>query len=608
MPTHASKLTVSRRQIGIVVLVLLALMAIRITQISLSYREFHIDEVWSIWQLIGSHTDYNRQMNWPPTYSAILDGWRHLVGIDPIPLRFLSLLFMIVGDVCLYRAVRRVANSSAGLLAILGYSGLAVNQYLSGQVRDYALALALLPVVFWLTLRYFDHPRPRRGIVLGLAMAAMFYTAYASAVAFFLLGLYTLIVYQWRAWHWWLPGVVGGLLAVPQIISIAGEAKTWTTAARPPVSPDFLGPVVGLFTNYTGSSGLAWIVLFVLATLFSLLAFLSRRKLSLPALALLIWTLSPFLFYALNRYLSLFSSPTYTWFVTLGLVAWVAYGLSLLPSVGPLLAGLTLLAIMATPFNPEPISVQALPLGLSFQWLAKNIKWGDVIVVDPLWKDRYCNCIQPEAFDYFSRLYFPQGLQIVTDPTGYRRVWYVKWDSLQDKDFEARVRQGRVEGPFVGPPEALFRLYEAPPDPTGIAFSNGLRFLGADVPDESTNLLVARDADTIRLRLWWAVDKPLSHDYSVSLQVLYAGSLALQSDSPPNVIIPEAGPRQTSQWQVGQLYVEQRDIDIPKHFLPTGPYPIYLIVYDSQTGERLSAPGANADGALPIYTLNMKAW
>jgi hypothetical protein len=38
------------------VAILLLVMVVRISQMSLSYREFHVDEVWSIWILIGHHS------------------------------------------------------------------------------------------------------------------------------------------------------------------------------------------------------------------------------------------------------------------------------------------------------------------------------------------------------------------------------------------------------------------------------------------------------------------------------------------------------------------------------------------------------------------------
>jgi hypothetical protein len=185
-------------------------------------------------------------------------------------------------------------------------------------------------------------------------------------------------------------------------------------------------------------------------------------------------------------------------------------------------------------------------------------------------------------------------------------VWYLKWDSLEDKEFEKKVRQNRVAEDFIGPPEALFRLYEAPPDMTGIPFANGLRFHGMDLVDRTTNLLALRAGDKFRVRLWWSVDHPLDLDYSVSLQVLVNGKVTIQSDSAPQVTAPDM-PRETSQWQPGQYYIEERELNVPRS-LKEGTYPIYLVVYYWQNNTRFSAPGANTDNMLPIYTLYVKAF
>jgi hypothetical protein len=236
------------------------------------------------------------------------------------------------------------------------------------------------------------------------------------------------------------------------------------------------------------------------------------------------------------------------------------------------------------------------------------MRTGDVIVVDPRWKDPYCHCIQPEIFDYFAQIYMPQGITVVTQPEGYRRVWYVKWDSQEDRAFQERVTKGRIAGPFVGPPEALFRLYEAPPDLAGVLFENGMRFHGVEVLDQATGLALARADDTVKVRLWWSVDRPLTADYSVALHVYDGDKLVLQSDSSPQVVTPEGAGGNTSSWQVGQYYIEEREITIPKHTLSTGAYPLNLIVYDWRDGKRFSAPGETADHMLPISSVYVKAW
>jgi hypothetical protein len=131
-----------------------------------------------------------------------------------------------------------------------------------------------------------------------------------------------------------------------------------------------------------------------------------------------------------------------------------------------------------------------------------------------------------------------------------------------------------------------------------------MRFHGIDILDQSTNLLVRRAGDKFTVRLWWSVDKPVDSDYSVSLQAVANNQLAVQSDSAPQVT---NGPHETSRWQPGQLYVEERELEVPKT-LTSGVYPLYLIVYQSQNNTRVNAPGVNQDTMLPIYTLTVKSF
>ncbi|HVO43723.1 MAG TPA: glycosyltransferase family 39 protein [Aggregatilineales bacterium] len=586
----------------LVVLVLIVIMMERVQQLSLSGREIHTDEIWSVWQLTGPQVDYTRDANWPPLYYMLLDGWWRFVGLHPVALRYLSVLFNLIGTACLYRAMRRLSDVSAARLGVLAFNAVALNVYLTAQVRSYALVVSLLPIAFWLALRYFDHPRLARGALLGVVMAAMFYTAYGSVGAFLMLGIYTLLVYRQAIWRWWLPGVVGGLLAVPAILHI-GSLATGRLAPLSEVKLLPFGPaVVDLFTTDAGYSSVPWLILFAIATL---MVVLYERPPRIRSLALLAWGLSVALIYVLNPLTGLFSAM-YSWFIIPGLSLWIGQGLSYLPRLPKVAAALLLVGILFAPIPIRRIAAQGLPLGQSFEWLAANARWGDVIVIDPLWKDSFCNCIRAEMFEYLAGLYFPQGLQVVSAPEGYRRVWYLKWDGLQDKQFEARVRHGRVEGIFVGPPQALFRLYEAPPDSAGILFANGMRFHGIDLVDRTTNLLVRRSGDQFRIRLWWSVDHPVDLDYSVSLQVIADGRVAIQSDSAPQVITPEV-PHETSRWQPGQYYIEEREVDVPRS-MRDGTYPLYLVVYFWQNGARVSAPGVNSDNLLPIDKLYIKGF
>ncbi len=594
--------TFKRSALIVVTSLFLLIAAGRVLCLNLTHKELHVDEVWSIWQLLGTQTDYARDATWPPLYYMVLDGWRHLVGIHPLALRYLSVLAFLVGAAGTYRLMRRLSNESAAQLGMVAYSALALGIFLTTQVRGYALVFALVPVAFWLTARYFARPSLKRAIVLALVMAAMFYSAYGSVGAFLMLGIYTLLVYRRAVWRWWLPGVIAGALAAPEILNVwalsVGRLRPLSTVQM----PQFLPGLATFYLRSTGYSTLIWILLAILATL---VIFARQRPLRMKAIALLVWGLGAVLLYVTQRFLGLFDS-VYGWFITLGATLWIAWGLSYLPRLAKVGAVVVLIGVMLTPVPYENFEAEPPPLGRSFEVLAQNVHWGDVLVIDPLWKDRYCQCIDAEVFDYLIKLYFPQGLQIVTDPRGYRRVWYLKWDSLEDKDFQKIVQQGRMAGKFVGPPEALFRLYEAPPDPVGTAFDNGLRFHGMEPVDQIPAPLARRVLDTVRIRLWWSVDKPLPFDYSIGVQVFYQGQLAIQSDSGPQLADPSL-PKATSQWQPGQFYIEERELHIPRQFT-TGAYSIYLTVYQWWDQTRIGAPGGNQDKLLPIGTLYVKAW
>jgi hypothetical protein len=151
----------------------------RILRLSLDDKELHVDEVWSVWQLMGTHKNYTLDTNWPPLYIIGLDVWKEVAGIHPVTLRFYSVLLFMLGVAFTYRALKGLRNESPGLL-------------FTTEVRANALIFSLMPLAFWLTIRYFDSPNWRRALVLGIVMAAMFYTAFTAFGAFLMLGLYTL--------------------------------------------------------------------------------------------------------------------------------------------------------------------------------------------------------------------------------------------------------------------------------------------------------------------------------------------------------------------------------------------------------------------------------
>jgi hypothetical protein len=287
----------------------------------------------------------------------------------------------------------------------------------------------------------------------------------------------------------------------------------------------------------------------------------------------------------------------YSWWVMPGLALWLGFGLAMLPRVAAIIAAgaITLLMLLPQPLRDYQIG----PSGLAriFDELQEKARWGDVVLVDP-----NCDCMDPMEIDYYSRVYFPDGLPFVSEPADHRRVWYVVNPQL-DQNLADEIAATRAAGPGFGPARHYFQLYELPPLRDPVVFDNGMAFYGADFPGHASNVML-HEGETVTVRLWWAAERPIDLDYSASLYLTSRGSETLsQVDGPPGLgSLPE-----TSQWETGRLYVEERQI--------TAPYPggqgtlrLRLAVYHWANPERVNAPGLSEDRALPIGSISVMAW
>jgi hypothetical protein len=312
------------------------------------------------------------------------------------------------------------------------------------------------------------------------------------------------------------------------------------------------------------------------------------------------------LLYFLNPFLAFFS-PRYAWWVMIGIALLTAYGLARLPGIVRLGAGFLLIGMAFVAVPIPHIDDFVPPLGTNLEWLKDHLQQGDAIVVDPS-----NTCGPSESWDYYIRLYFPTGLLIVNDPTGYRRVWYVTFEQREDPTLLTQVTEHHVPDRFVGPPGCIFRLFQAPPDIQGVLFENGMRFHGADIIDSDGlvwNAPITRhEGETVHIRLWWSVDKPIAQDYSVGTYVINSkGNLLSEVNAAPMLTSPEGAPVETSQWQPGQYYIEERDLTLPYPTVKSSAG-IYLAVYFWQDGKRLNAPGVDENGLLLLRKIQIMAW
>lgn len=610
----------TKRELALITVILLGLAATRLLR--LHGLDMHTDEIWSVWQTFGTPADILRwtPFDWPPLSYLLIGGWRVLVGLEPEALRVLPVLWFMLATATLYRAVRYLGTPSAARFAVLVWAALGSVLRFSTEIRGYMFMLLLLTAALWFTVRYFaaQQAQWRRALPLSLALVGMFYTYLPSVFGMAALGLFTLLTYPRRVLRWWRVGVIAGPLAVPLIVAMRGAtaervAGNWP---YPPLADAWRTVEMLVIFRYDGVSMLVWVGLLALAA--GILVW--RRGFDRVAWGFGAWALLlPLGLYIGHPLAGLFRDH-YGMALTVGLAAFIGWGLAQAGRWGQRAAVLGLTVLLAWPVHLSYYAGYWRDWDEQLSWLAQRYRPADRVVVDP-------NCCLGHHYewDYMVRRYFPQGLNFADHPGEAARVWYITYEGRQDTDLAGAVRDGRIAREFIGPTEFLFRLYEAPPDREGLPFPNGMRFHGAQIIDERGHPAVAsgpvslfHEGDTVRVRLWWAVDESPTLDYSVSLRLVPLADAdpldgAAISDSPPQTVTLTVDgtppPAETSQWQPGRFYIEDRALTLP---YPTayrgGEYVLKLAVYFWQDGTPLPVPGADGDGLLTIGRVAVDAW
>ncbi len=139
----------------ILVSILLFISATRILRFD--QRELHPDEIWSVWQTLGTPVQIVRWTphDWTPVYYLFLGLWRAQVGIQHFALLVHPFLQFLIAEAVLYRVARRLFNESAAWIGVLSFAALGFNFHLSMLLRAYMTILMLMVTALWLAVRYF---------------------------------------------------------------------------------------------------------------------------------------------------------------------------------------------------------------------------------------------------------------------------------------------------------------------------------------------------------------------------------------------------------------------------------------------------------------------
>ncbi len=568
------------------------------------------DEVWSVWQSsVGGPQQIiaRTPFDWPPGYYLLLGGWQALVGSHPVVLRYGMLLAHLVGAAAVYRAGRRFyADNTAGILAALFYSvgGWAI--FLSLHLRGHSLTFALAPVSLWTVLCYFSRPDWQRGVLLGAGLAAMLYIHVTVVIFYAALGTFTLILYGWRALRRWVvPVLTLAVLAIPEVAHKASLAlqSRQALALELPSLPEALWRY---FAEIGRQAEVLWLVILVAGVA---LALWRERSNLRRGIALVLWLVFP-LILLVPALRDIFTLRYTSWYLP-GLALVLGGGYASLPLPARWVLIPALLVFGALPFRVTNLDAFEPNVGTLMRDLAGGMQAGDALVVDPNFQNPFGE-VPVEEWDLFSSIYFPDGMPLRQTPGDARRVWYLRDAENDTPEVREAVAAGRVRREFFGPPDLFVQLYEAPPDPVGVAFDNGMRFHGTDIitPDGERNthyFPVFREETDLRLHLWWSVDESPELDYSVGVYITnFDGKLDSTDDTPESVLLrPGAGlaPTATSQWEPGQFYVTEHVVRVEM-----GSSGVSMAVYQWWDNVRIPGETTGADGTLVPFRFRVKAW
>jgi hypothetical protein len=534
------------------------------------------DELWSIFQDTHSLEQVVREgeLNWPAGYAVILHTWIRLISVHDFVVHTLGALIGLLSVALMIQAGRSLHSPATGLLAGLafGTSGYAV--YFMIEARGYGLLLMALAATVCFHARWAKRPTWGRAVPYALAQTLVLYTHFSGLLVIALTGVRVLLSVPYRLWWRWVVIMFAtGLLFLPILPQFLESYRLRSSAVRKGNLPSyFLKGPESLYRAYSVYQDELWAAILILAGIGLVLMIRRSPRLSLGTIIwLLVWGIGIPVFAYITRETEGLFTTRYLSFTIPAVMLLISLGIGAFPGAWRF-GGAALLVALAIfpwqPFDHRPVYSDSPEVRDLMREMAKRFRTGDVLVIDPSIEDR--------GYDwwYYEPLYFSGGrIPRAQDGSNSQpRVWYLVRQGREDPEIRRSVETGRYATQFWGPWYFIVTLYEGPPLTPGILIGNMIRFRGQNIPFGLHYL----PGDTIEVQTWWSVDRTPQFDYSIGLHLIDSeDKLVLHSDSGPT---GKLTPPQTSAWQPGSVYRDDRSLSIPWCF-PPGYYDLRLVVY-----------------------------
>lgn len=593
----------------------------------LSYRQ---DEAWSVHTGIDRNpAEIVRQMVLdvnPPLYRVILDQWANIVGQHEIPVRYLSALINVLTLALLFRLARDLLGAEVGLWSIFLVGTLPIFIFYGGEARTTPLLFLTATATSLFLLRWLQKGTFQYALLYVTAGITGVYSHFFMVHVVMAQAIFVVLFVRWHFGRYVRAFALFGSVALA-LIGGWGLVLLHTALVTFPGGIDYglaakwfvFGMLHEQFQVVPYGIG----QLMLLAALFTPVMQISKHNAVfrsgwqrgyLVILPLAILGLS----FGATEIIRTSSAKNLS-VIVLPLAILAAYGVHHFPRRLQIIAALLILVPALTQFR----------LYVSGHFYRDAVAYIDqkrqpdagYLIDDRLTvahvpviyylRERMGDRLPNDALFHLIELDFgigglgwmPHAPVLVADDNsesslkGFRnylgdrdQVWYIPLDvpanfggsfmDILDENYVVHSQESFGDGRMIAVeyrrmPDELDTLYR---------FDDSLRLVAWRlVGDVQINA-----CESVTVESWWITDAPMTSNYSLSLTMIDSnGERIAAIDSGLSPIL-------TQQWEIGQVVLDERQLDIPCDLL-AGEYPIGLGVYDSANGEGLAVTTANGE-------------